>query len=69
MENVAHIQVSPFQAAAQAKSSEGKSKGAILPKMLAFLRSLFAQSDLDYATFERLESKRTPQEMRRNALY
>ena len=69
MENVARIQVSPFQAAAQLKTRERKSKSAILPKVIAFLRSLFAQPDLDYGTFERLESKRTPQEMRRNGLY
>lgn len=69
MENIARTQVSPFQAAAQPETREGKSKSAILPKVLAFLRSLFAQPDLDYATFERLESKRTPQEMRRNGLY
>jgi len=46
-----------------------KSRGAILPKLLAFLRSVFTRPDLDYATFQRLESKRTPQEMRKNGLY
>ena len=69
MENVARIQISPLKAADQPAIRERKSRSAILPKVFAFLRSLFTQPDLDYATFERLESKRTPQEMRRNRLY
>ena len=69
MENVARIQFTPLKAATQQTEIERKPRTAILPKMLAFFRSLFTQPDLDYATFERLESKRTPQEMRRNGLY
>lgn len=69
MENVARVQFTPLKAATQQTESERNSRNAILPKMLAFFRALFTQPDLDYAAFERLESKRTPQEMRRNGLY
>ncbi len=69
MENAARIQISPLRAATSTIVRERRSKDSVLPKVLAFLRSLFVQSDIDYATFERLESKRAPQEMRRNGLY
>lgn len=69
MENVARIQFTPLKAATQQTESERKPGNAILPKVLRFFRALFTQPDLDYETFEHLESKRTAQEMRRNGLY
>lgn len=33
------------------------------------LSSVFQSPDLDYSQFEKLEAKRTPQEMKRNGLY
>ena len=69
MENVAQLQITQFVKATRPVTSRRKPRGAILPKLLAFLRSVFTRADLDYATFQRLESKRTPQEMRKNGLY
>lgn len=34
-----------------------------------FLHGIFSSPDLDYSQFDYLESKRSPQEMRRNGLY
>ena len=40
-----------------------------LKRFFAFLRKLNNSSDLTYATFERLESKRFRQEMNKNGRY
>jgi hypothetical protein len=69
METVAHLQISQLTKATRLEISRTKARAAVMPKLLAFLRSIFTRSDLDYATFQRLESRRTPQEMRRNGLY
>jgi hypothetical protein len=69
MENVAQLQITQLIKATRPAIGRTKSNGAILPKIFAFLCSVFTRHDLDYATFERLESKRTPQAMRKNGLY
>ncbi len=69
METAAQLHISQIVERTCSEFTQRKSRIVILPKILSFLRPFFSRHDLDYATFLRLESKRTPQEMRRNGRY